>query len=90
MPENSALAQLIQVTDDEETILGSRQGDAHAVVYLQETHLALIITSDQGQQDDVVLLALKVVHDGDANVFAGVAELALFLKSEIFDVDNVN
>jgi hypothetical protein len=48
-------------------MLGTRQGNIDSVLSLQEPNLALSIASDKGQEDDLVLLTLEVVHDSDAN-----------------------
>ena len=59
--------QLDKVPDGDESVSGSGQSHADSVVCLEEANLSLVVASDQRQQDDVILLALIIVHCGDSN-----------------------
>lgn len=56
-----------QVPDAVETLLSSGQGYTHPVRDLQETHASLRVAANQRQQDDVILLALILVHHVNLN-----------------------
>ncbi len=82
-PKAALGAERVHVADDEQAVLGTRQGDIHAVLSLQEPDLPISVASDEGQEDDLVLLALEVVHERDANPGA-VRKLRPDELSEIF------
>ncbi len=70
-------------------MLGARQGDVDPVLRLQEADLPVGVASDEGQENDLVLLALEVVHKRDANPSA-LRELGLDELSEIFMTKTVS
>lgn len=60
--------QEADVAEEEETVTGARQGDADSIGRLQEAHHPLVIVPHQRQDDNVVLLALVIVHRRDVDV----------------------
>mmetsp|Transcript_8659 Transcript_8659/g.27129 ORF Transcript_8659/g.27129 Transcript_8659/m.27129 type:complete len:612 (+) Transcript_8659:989-2824(+) len=61
-------SQHVRVPDDEHPVARPRQRHVDAVVDRQETHSLVPVGSHQGDDDDVVLLALEVVHGRDGDV----------------------
>jgi hypothetical protein len=66
-PEAALGTERVHVADDEQAVFGARQGDVDSVLRLQESDLPIRVASDEGEEDDLVLLALEVVHERDAN-----------------------
>lgn len=56
------LLQHCTVTNTEKALLGPGQGYADAIWNIQKANFALDVAADQGQQDNIVLLALVLVH----------------------------
>ena len=58
---------LPEVAEGVEAIPGPGQSDTHPVVRPQKAHGPLLVAPDQGQDDDVILLSLVVVHGRHAH-----------------------
>lgn len=56
------LLQHCTVTDTEKAFLGPGQGDTDAIWNVQKANFALRVAADQRQQNNIVLLALVLVH----------------------------
>ena len=58
---------LLEVAEGVEAIPGPGQSDTDPVVRPQKAHGPLLVAPDQGQDDDVILLSLVVVHGRHAH-----------------------
>lgn len=74
--------QYSNVAQDEESLTGARQSNADSVGCAQEAHIADLIIAHQRQNDDVVFLALVVVHGGDVDAIQRTKSV-LILASDV-------
>ena len=59
---------LLEVAEGVEAISGPGQSDTDPVVRPQKAHGPLLVAPDQGQDDDIILLSLVVVHGRHAHI----------------------
>ena len=64
VPQLGVLGQLDEVSDAEESVFSARQSHAHPVICPEEANAALYVASDEREEDDVIFLALVVIHRG--------------------------
>ena len=62
------LFYLLEVAEGVEAVPGPGQSDTDAVVRPQKAHGPLLVAADQGQNDDVILLPLVVIHGRHAHI----------------------
>ena len=76
------LGQDFRVTEDDKTVLRTRQGDIETTRIRQETNALVVVGAHTGEHDEVLFSTLKGVHGGDFDLFVIVLlECALCLHS---------
>ena len=60
--------QALRVPEYVQPVLGARESDADPVGGLEEPDLSGVVGADQRQEDDIILLALVVVHVDDPDL----------------------